>query len=183
MKLKLKRINPFVISMFASAFFSAQARAVLVNGNFAQPVVTNATALIADDSASGLAQAEWGILRGDQLPAEVYRTLALVPSELDRFLPAGTDGSSHAKPLQLGGNAGNQTYKTGNSILQTFSLGTTDRLRLKFTDDAEAPHLGGSHGAVANVVVRAVPEPVPLTFVGIGALALVGIQALRRRRA
>jgi hypothetical protein len=27
-----------------------------------------------------------------------------------------------------------------------------------------------------------VPEPVPLTFIGIGAIALVGIQALRRRR-
>jgi hypothetical protein len=185
MELKLKRINLFVFSVFVSALLSAQTRAALVNGDFAQKGVMNAAALIAGDSTAGWVRSEWSTRLGNEFHAYVYQTFsdALAPRELDRFLPTGEDVSSRAIDLKLGENAGNQTYRTGASILQTFSLGTTDRLRLKLTDDVEAPHLGGSHAALTNVSAVAVPEPVPLTFVGIGALALVGIQALRRRRA
>jgi hypothetical protein len=71
---------------------------------------------------------------------------------------------------------------SSDAVLHSVSLGITDRLTSERTHEAEAADVHGSPGGLVKVSVATVPEPVPLTFIGIGAIALVGIQALRRRR-
>ena len=169
MKLKLKRIILISTSVFAFMLPSAQAKAARINGDFAQRGVTGAFALNAGDFRRSALLSEWR----DHVFWE-----ASLSGEVDRLLLHGTDRLSRGTGVNLGDSARNQVYQTGDSVLQTFSLATADRLTLKLLDGTEEPVSRWSHRAVA-----AIPEPMPLTFIGIGAIALVGIQALRRRRA
>ncbi|HEY0793548.1 MAG TPA: hypothetical protein VGD78_20975 [Chthoniobacterales bacterium] len=166
-------MNLIFASVLASAPLSAPAGAALVNGDSLQTDLSNAVALIAGTSTSGLLRPDW---------SRYFSREASLPGELDRFLLRDEDGLGHEISSKLRQNARVPIFQTGDSVLQTFSLGTADVLALKVTDDAKASGFGRPQGALTNVKVAAVPEPVPLTFIGIGALALMGIQALRRRR-
>ncbi len=70
-------------------------------------------------------------------------------------------------------------------VTTNFSVAAGNQLTLSFYDDAN-PNLANfqrsSNVALADVSIAPVPEPASFALAGVGAVSLVGLQALKRRR-
>lgn len=79
-------------------------------------------------------------------------------------------------------NPGNALWTPFTS---TFSLASPTTLQLTFADDPRldlVPNLASSNSAVSGISLSAIPEPAPLTLIGVGVVSLVGFQNLLKRR-
>jgi hypothetical protein len=66
-----------------------------------------------------------------------------------------------------------------------FTVGTPGTVTLTFEDDpnpALGNNLRSSNIGLADVSIAAIPEPAPLTLIGVGVVSLVGFQTLLKRR-
>jgi hypothetical protein len=84
--------------------------------------------------------------------------------------------------LTSGSNTSASTAKW-TPFTTTFSLVAPTTLRLTFADDPRMDlvgNLASSNTAVGGIVL--VPEPTPLTLIGVGVVSLVGFQTLLKRR-
>jgi hypothetical protein len=66
-----------------------------------------------------------------------------------------------------------------------FSVAAGNKLVLSFQDDPSLTlgnNLRSSNISVGGISIVPVPEPTPLTLVGVGVVSLVGFQALKKRR-
>lgn len=67
----------------------------------------------------------------------------------------------------------------------TFTLTSPTTVQLKFADDPASflvSNLASSNTALSGITLSTIPEPAPLTLIGVGVVSLVGFQTLLKRR-